>query len=144
MHEWIDLIFGYKQNGEPAREAKNIFHHLFYEENVDFDNIDDPLIRNATLGFINNFGQIPAQIFKKPHSQKKININNLISNGFNASGNFSNISFVKGVTTPLLFYHCLENLKASVKPVKGKKMFSTKNFGFFRIESGNRRNFNKR
>lgn len=92
---------------------------MFYEENVDFDNIDDPLIRNATLGFINNFGQIPAQIFKKPHPQKKIQTSSQILSSLT---NSSTISCVRGVTTPLLFYHLLENLRISVKPVKGRKI----------------------
>ena len=63
LHEWIDLIFGHKQNGAAAVEANNLYHHLFYEGNVDFEAIDDPLILNATIGFINNFGQIPSQVF---------------------------------------------------------------------------------
>jgi hypothetical protein len=31
LNEWIDLIFGFKQQGQPAVEAMNVFHHLFYE-----------------------------------------------------------------------------------------------------------------
>ena len=62
LHEWIDLIFGYKQRGPPAVEAVNVFHHLFYEGNVDIYSIDDPLKKNATIGFINNFGQIPKAV----------------------------------------------------------------------------------
>lgn len=65
LHEWIDLIFGYKQQGQPAVEAVNVFHHLFYEGNVDIYSIDDPLKKNATIGFINNFGQIPKQVSYK-------------------------------------------------------------------------------
>ncbi len=35
LHEWIDLIFGFKQQGPSAVEAVNVFHPLFYEGNVD-------------------------------------------------------------------------------------------------------------
>ena len=31
LNEWIDLIFGCKQQGDAAYEADNVFHHLFYE-----------------------------------------------------------------------------------------------------------------
>lgn len=33
--QWIDLIFGHKQQGQAAIDAVNVFHHLFYEGNVD-------------------------------------------------------------------------------------------------------------
>lgn len=34
--------------------------------------IEDPLKKNAVIGFINNFGQTPKQLFKKPHPAKKV------------------------------------------------------------------------
>jgi len=67
IHNWIDLIFGYKQRGKPAEDACNIFHYLSYEGNVDIDKITDPVEKMATIGIINNFGQTPAQLFKVKH-----------------------------------------------------------------------------
>lgn len=64
LHEWIDLIFGYKQQGQPSLEANNLFHPLFYEGAVDIDKLTDPVKRKATVGFINNFGQMPKQVGK--------------------------------------------------------------------------------
>ncbi len=62
LHEWIDLIFGYKQNGDEALKAHNVFHHFFYEGAVDVDKIEDPVKRNAAISFIHNFGQMPRQV----------------------------------------------------------------------------------
>jgi len=71
LNEWIDLIFGFKQQGQAAIDNVNVFHHLFYEGNVDIYTIEDPLKKQAIIGFINNFGQISPQLFKKPHPMKK-------------------------------------------------------------------------
>jgi hypothetical protein len=38
-----DQIFGYKQKGPAAVDAVNVYHHLFYEGNVDIFSIKDPL-----------------------------------------------------------------------------------------------------
>ncbi|EDV26958.1 uncharacterized protein TRIADDRAFT_22959 [Trichoplax adhaerens] len=70
LHEWIDLIFGYKQKGKAAVEALNVFYYCTYEGAVDIDAIDDITHRNATIGMIKNFGQTPTQLLKEPHPKR--------------------------------------------------------------------------
>ncbi|KAF1492546.1 Neurobeachin-like protein 2, partial [Eudyptula minor novaehollandiae] len=67
LHEWIDLIFGYKQRGPAAVEALNIFYYCTYEGAVDLDAIADETQRKALEGIISNFGQTPCQLLKEPH-----------------------------------------------------------------------------
>ena len=105
LNEWIDLIFGFKQLGAAAVDAVNVFHHLFYEGAVDIDDINDPLKRNAIIGFINNFGQIPKQLFKKPHPSKKLNS-----------------QLIYGIPDrQYMFFHYLNCLKPSLQPIKELK-----------------------
>jgi WD40 repeat protein len=70
LHQWIDLVFGYKQRGKPAVEAANIFYYLTYEGAVDLDTMDDDLQRSAIEDQIANFGQTPIQIFRKKHPRR--------------------------------------------------------------------------
>lgn len=70
LHHWIDLIFGYKQSGVEALKAKNLFYHLCYEGAIDLENINDLAKRHALEVQISEFGQIPKQLFTKPHVQK--------------------------------------------------------------------------
>lgn len=67
LHEWIDLIFGYKQRGPAAVEALNVFYYCSYEGAVDLDAIADEKERKAIEGMINNFGQTPCQLLREPH-----------------------------------------------------------------------------
>lgn len=71
LHNWIDLVFGFKQRGEAAVENLNVFHHLSYAGAIDLDRITDVNERAITAGVIHNFGQTPHQVFQKPHPPRE-------------------------------------------------------------------------
>lgn len=94
MHLWIDLIFGCKQKAESAKAANNLFYHMTYEsaleancdENFQFEN---EFKKQAFYTQLSEFGQVPKQLFDKPHPAKKAfsiySANYFISNAENAS-----------------------------------------------------------
>ena len=45
---------------------------MTYEGTIDIDKISDPVMRNATLAQIENFGQTPSKLFNGPHPQRKV------------------------------------------------------------------------
>lgn len=68
LHRWIDLIFGYQNCGDEALKADNLFYYLTYDGAVDIEGIKDPIERLSIELQINEFGQTPKQLFKKPHA----------------------------------------------------------------------------
>lgn len=73
LHKWIDLIFGYKQQGEEAIKAVNTFYHLTYAGAVDLEALS-PEERIPIEAQIAHFGQTPLQLFnsKTPHPKRNI------------------------------------------------------------------------
>ena len=72
LNNWIDLIFGYKQKGEAAELANNVFCAYTYPEALDDPEIDPDIAKTAAA----NFGTCPEQIFKEPHVKKNVKIMN--------------------------------------------------------------------
>ncbi|XP_030628686.1 WD repeat- and FYVE domain-containing protein 4 [Chanos chanos] len=105
LHLWIDLIFGYKQQGSAAVEALNVFHPYFYADTHDSESMKDPLKKSTILGYVSNFGQIPKQLFTKPHPSRIAHKN---SAGKEPAG--------ANHVTP--FFFRLDKLKPSVQPIK--------------------------
>ena len=102
LHEWIDLIFGYKQRGENAIKAFNLFYPTTYEDGKDLEykTFEERTIIQTQA---KEFGICPNQLFSNPHPKKfskgigntfesnnKI-INNAINNNIN-EGNYSKIN----------------------------------------------------
>lgn len=70
LNDWIDLIWGYKQRGEKAIEANNVFKPTMYD---DIWNDTDSFKKNRFE--IENIllyrGQVPPQLFKTKHPVKQ-------------------------------------------------------------------------
>ncbi|XP_048634258.1 BEACH domain-containing protein C1-like [Brassica napus] len=70
LHEWIDLIFGYKQRGKEAITSNNVFFYTTYEGTVDIDKIKDPVQQRSTQDKIAYLGQTPSQLLTVPHIKR--------------------------------------------------------------------------
>lgn len=44
LHQWIDLVFGFKQQGQEAIKYDNLYYYLTYEGAVDVEKIKGTMV----------------------------------------------------------------------------------------------------
>jgi len=70
LHNWIDLIWGFKQIGDNAISSDNVYDPMLYEsiwsDESSMTNIRQKQIKTVLL----EVGQIPTQLFTAPHPQR--------------------------------------------------------------------------
>jgi hypothetical protein len=66
LHEWIDLIWGFRRSGQPAFEKYNIFGEYHPEQYM-----EDAVAFNGMMGILHNCGIAPTQLFTRPHEQRR-------------------------------------------------------------------------
>ena len=70
LSSWIDLVWGYKQRGEEAQKANNIFKADMYDDAWDGKDSSDKLVRATIETTLFHVGQIPPQLFTEKHPVK--------------------------------------------------------------------------
>lgn len=72
MNNWIDLIFGYKQEGKAAEENLNVYFFLTTEKRTKIESQPDNQLE-ALINQMFYYGICPKKLFSDPHKPKKQN-----------------------------------------------------------------------
>ena len=120
INNWIDLIFGFKQKGEKAEEAHNIYNGTSYHGNVKIESFHDIDTRNALLRLV-EVGITPLQLFEdecKPRIEKNILLTKNPIYTFNKGiffyeSNNINIKYIKSAKYKRICEHFYYNSNSS-------------------------------
>ena len=73
INQWIDLIYGYKQYGEEAVKAINVYPLYTYDSSTGEREEDSKQMHEEVkISQAYNFGQTPSLMFKEAHKQRKL------------------------------------------------------------------------
>lgn len=93
LHNWIDLIYGFKQTGQPAIDAINVFHPATYY-GFSCSEMIDPVEKMACETMIKTYGQMPKQLIKSVAHPAN---NPVIQYGFDKENSKQVLPNVKGL-----------------------------------------------
>lgn len=74
LPHWIDLVFGYKQTGQPAIDAVNVFPACTYY-GFEPESLPDEVSRLAAAAMVRTYGQAPRQLLRQPHPLAGLQLN---------------------------------------------------------------------
>ena len=118
LNKWIDLIWGYKQNGPEAEKALNIYRPEMYHNIWQSDEGKDENNRPIIETYLSQVGQIPVQLFTSPHPTKTVIIESKMTAKINEmkSANDNNKENLNDVSEPSSVQ--LQNNQKQVQPIK--------------------------
>lgn len=72
LNDWIDLIFGYKQEGKAAEDNLNVYYFLTTAKKAQIENRPENQLE-ALISQMFYYGLCPKQLFSIPHKARKKN-----------------------------------------------------------------------
>ena len=71
VSNWIDLIWGFKQTGQEAIDADNVFYPYLYEDVWNLPHVQQLGNYDEVQATLENLGQIPQKLFEERHPSRE-------------------------------------------------------------------------